>query len=147
MTEPSHFVIAIDGPAASGKSSTAQWVAHRLGFFHVDSGSLYRAATAVRLMAGGSPDSWTEVEILSASHRISLRPSEGTFVPLIDGENADVMLRGTEVTQNVSAVARMPGVRTWVNEQVRLTAASQNVVVDGRDMGTVVSPMPASRSS
>ena len=48
-----HFVIAIDGPAASGKSSTAQWVARRLGYFHVDSGSLYRAATAARLMLGG----------------------------------------------------------------------------------------------
>lgn len=135
-----HFVIAIDGPAASGKSSTAQWVARRLGYFHVDSGSLYRAATAVRLMAGGAPESWTEPEVLEAASRISLAPSEGTFVPLIDGENADVMLRGLEVTQNVSAVARMAGVRLWVNAQVRGTSKSQNVVVDGRDIGTVVFP-------
>jgi cytidylate kinase len=135
-----HSVIAIDGPAASGKSSTAQWVARRLGFFHVDSGSLYRAATAVRLMAGGSPESWTEAEVLHEARRITLAPAEGTFVPLIDGENADVILRGAEVTQNVSAVARMPGVRLWVNAKVRGTAAEQNVVVDGRDMGTVVFP-------
>jgi cytidylate kinase len=136
----SHFVIAIDGPAASGKSSTAQWVAKRLGYFHVDSGSLYRAATAVRLMSGGSPEWWTEPEVLDGARRITLAPSEGTFVPLIDGENADVMLRGLEVTQNVSAVARMAGVRLWVNAQVRKTSTSQNVVVDGRDIGTVVFP-------
>lgn len=136
-----YFVIAIDGPAASGKSSTAQWVARRLGYYHVDSGSLYRAATAVRLMAGGSPESWTEPEVLEAASRISLAPSEeSTFVPLIDGENADVVLRGLEVTQHVSAVARMPGVRLWVNAQVRGTSTSQNVVVDGRDIGTVVFP-------
>jgi cytidylate kinase len=135
-----NFVIAIDGPAASGKSSTAQWVARRLGFFHVDSGSLYRAATAVRLAAGGASDDWTEAEVLREVRRITLKPSEGTFVPLIDGEATDVLLRGTEVTQHVSAIARMPGVRQWVNEQVRSTSKSQNVVVDGRDMGTVVFP-------
>jgi cytidylate kinase len=135
-----HFVIAIDGPAASGKSSTAQWVARRLGYFHVDSGSLYRAATAVRLMAGGSPEGWTEAEVLHEARRVTLAATEGTFVPLIDGENSDVLLRGSDVTQNVSAVARMAGVRLWVNAQVRGTAASQNVVVDGRDIGTVVFP-------
>jgi cytidylate kinase len=138
MTE--HFVIAIDGPAASGKSSTAQWVARRLGYFHVDSGSLYRAATAVRLMSGGAPETWTELEVLDAANRITLSPAQDSFVPLIDGQGADVMLRGLDVTQHVSAVARMGGVRRWVNEQVRGTSASQNVVVDGRDIGTVVFP-------
>lgn len=135
-----HFVIAIDGPAASGKSSTAQWVARRLGYFHVDSGSLYRAATAARLMLGGGADDWTEAQLLDAARRVTLMATEGTFVPLIDGNRVDAMLRGVEVTQHVSAVARMAGVRKWVNEQVRATAGSQNVVVDGRDMGTAVFP-------
>ena len=136
----SHFVIAIDGPAASGKSSTAQWVARRLGYFHVDSGSLYRAATAAQLVQAADPESWTEEQLLQAAARVTFRAQEGTFVPLIDGISSDELLRGTEVTKNVSRVARMPAVRRWVNEQVRKTAETQNVVVDGRDIGTVVFP-------
>src|SRR5215510_16243363 len=80
-----YFVIAIDGPAASGKSSTAQWVARRLGYFHVDSGSLYRAATAARLSSIGGPETWTEAEVLKAAVRVTFAAQEGTFVPLIDG--------------------------------------------------------------
>src|SRR5215831_1032947 len=95
------MVIAIDGPAASGKSSTAQWVARRLGYFHVDSGSLYRAATAARLARGGEP------EVLAESGRVAFVPAEGAFVPTIDGSSADDLLRGGDVTRNVSRVARM----------------------------------------
>jgi cytidylate kinase len=134
------MVIAIDGPAASGKSSTAQWVARRLGYFHVDSGSLYRAATAARLSRGGDPETWMEADVLAEAGRVAFVPAEGTFVPTIDGEGADELLRGTEVTRNVSRVARMAGVRDWVNAQVRLAARERNVVVDGRDIGTVVFP-------
>jgi cytidylate kinase len=137
-----HLVIAIDGPAASGKSSTAHWVAERLGIRHVDSGSLYRAATAARLRAGGEGDAsrWTESDVLAAAKVVRLEPAERSFVPLIDGKPADVEIRGAEVTQRVSAVARMQGVRAWVNEQVRRTAARHSVVVDGRDIGTAVLP-------
>jgi len=135
-----HFVIAIDGPAASGKSSTAQWVARRVGYFHVDSGSLYRAATAVQLARGTDPAQWTEEEVCEAANAITFRAADGTFIPLIEGKPADEMLRGADVTQNVSRVARMGRVRDWVNAQVRKTAESQNVVVDGRDIGTVVFP-------
>jgi cytidylate kinase len=134
------FVIAIDGPAASGKSSTAQWVARKLGFRHVDSGSLYRAATAARLEQGGDPEAWTEDEVLARASAITFVPGEGTFVPLIDGQPCEERLRGTEVTRNVSRVAKMPAVRAWVNEQVRKAGAEANVVVDGRDIGTVVFP-------
>lgn len=134
------FVIAIDGPAASGKSSTAQWVARKLGYHHVDSGSLYRAATAAQLASGRDPESWTEAELLSAASVVSFVPGAGTFVPLIGGEPCEDRLRGTEVTKNVSRVAKMPGVRAWVNEQVRRAGSSASVVVDGRDIGTVVFP-------
>jgi cytidylate kinase len=134
------FTIAIDGPAASGKSSTAQWVARRLGYFHVDSGSLYRAATAVQLTTGTDPATWTDQQVLESARRITFTAADGTFVPLVDGAPADELLRGTEVTRNVSRVARMPLVRDWVNSKVRETAQSQNVVVDGRDIGTVVFP-------
>ena len=137
-----HLVIAIDGPAASGKSSTAAWVAERLGIRHVDSGSLYRAATAARLRSGGELDAsrWTEGEVLDAARAVRLVPSERSFFPLLGGEPAEAEIRGAPVTQRVSAVARMAGVRAWVNEQVRATAAAHAVVVDGRDIGSVVLP-------
>lgn len=134
------FVIAIDGPAASGKSSTAQWVARRLGFHHVDSGALYRAATAVQLGAATDPEHWSAADVLARTDRITFTPAGGTFVPLIDGRPCDEELRGSEVTRNVSRVATMQEVRAWVNAQVRRAAEQQDVVVDGRDIGTVVFP-------
>src|SRR4051812_30839001 len=137
------MVIAIDGPAASGKSSTAQWVAQRLGFCHVDSGALYRAATAARLRESGAddPERWTEAEVLDAAkRRVTLVPEKNLFVPKIDGALADEVLRGPKVTHQVSRVARMQSVRAWVNDQVRQTARSKPVVVDGRDIGTTVFP-------
>ena len=133
-------VIAIDGPAASGKSSTAQWVAQELGFRHVDSGALYRAITAVRLRRPDDASGWTEADVLAEGHRVRLVPHGTSFAPLIDGERVEVELRGSDVTRQVSRVASMPGVREWVNGQVRLTAVDHDVVVDGRDIGTVVFP-------
>lgn len=135
-----HVVIAIDGPAASGKSSTAKWVAERLAFRHVDSGALYRAATAARMRRGGDPGSWTEAEVLAEGARISLSPRATSFQPLLDGAAVEEELRGVEVTRHVSRVAAMRAVRDWVNAQVRETAARFDVVVDGRDIGTVVFP-------
>ena len=134
------MVIAIDGPAASGKSSTAQWVARRLGFFHVDSGSLYRALTAVQLEADPIVDRWTEATVLMQAVRISFVPAERTFLPLLDGVASDELLRGTAVTQAGSRVAVMPAARQWVNDQVRAASKMRDVVVDGRDMGTAVFP-------
>ncbi len=135
-----HIVIAIDGPAASGKSSTAKWVAEKLAFRHVDSGALYRAATAARLRRGRDPSHWTEDEVLGLSRAITLEPSDAAFVPVLDGAILDEELRGTDVTKHVSHVAQMPRVRQWVNETVRATARDFDVVVDGRDIGTVVFP-------
>ncbi|HMA25382.1 MAG TPA: (d)CMP kinase [Gemmatimonadaceae bacterium] len=135
-----HIVIAIDGPAASGKSSTAQWVARRLGFFHVDSGSLYRAATVLLIQRQIDPELWTDDQVLEGAPRIAFVPAEATFVPLIDGAHVDEALRGSVVTQNVWRVAQMQRVRDWVNDQVRLAAQGRNVVVDGRDIGTTVFP-------
>lgn len=134
------LVVAIDGPAASGKSSTAKWVARELGIAHVDSGSLYRAATAARLRKGGEPARWTEREVLDAATAVSLVPEETSLGPRIDGEAVDAELRSAEVTAAVSLVAKMPGVRDWVNSAVRAAAKERAVVVDGRDMGTAVFP-------
>jgi cytidylate kinase len=140
VARPRHTVIAIDGPAASGKSSTAQWVAERLGFLHVDSGSLYRAAAAAMRRTALDPERWTEADVLEQLGRVRLVAGGRSFVPLIDGAAAEEELRGPDVTRLVSRVARMASVRAWVNEQVRGTAAGHSVVVDGRDIGTVVFP-------
>src|SRR6476620_3210894 len=133
-------VIAIDGPAASGKSSTAQMVAEKLEYLHIDSGSLYRAATAAILRLAADATSWTEKSVLDAARGVELRPARTSFYPLIDGHAMEEEIRGSDVTRNVSRVAQMPRVREWVNAKVRETANSRNVVVDGRDMGTVVFP-------
>ena len=72
-------VIAIDGPAASGKSSTAQWVARELGYWHVDSGSLYRAATLAALRASTAATAWTPDFVIDAARGIQLQPMDGSF--------------------------------------------------------------------
>lgn len=133
-------VIAIDGPAASGKSSTAQMVADKLGFLHVDSGSLYRAATAAILRHDDDASRWTEDAVLDAARPVELRAARTSFYPVLDGRSIEEEIRGHDVTRHVSRVAQMPRVRDWVNERVREAASSRNVVVDGRDMGTVVFP-------
>lgn len=134
-------VVAIDGPAASGKSSTARWIAERLRFHHVDSGALYRAVTLLALREHGeSPEAWTGDALVRAAARVALTPVPAGFDPAIDGVSVAEAVRGSDVTRRVSVVAQMPAVRRWVNERVRAAAASHSVVVDGRDIGTVVFP-------
>jgi cytidylate kinase len=133
-------VVTIDGPAASGKSSTAQLVAERLGIRHVDSGSLYRAVTAARLQEGDPPELWTERSVLEVAQRVTLLQGETSFEPRLDGGACDSAIRGEAVTAVVSLVAKMPHVRAWVKATVRATAAAHEIVVDGRDMGTSVFP-------
>ena len=135
-----HVVIAIDGPAAAGKSSTAQWVASLLGFRHVDSGALYRAATAAALRAVARADALTEDAVLRAAQSVSLAAAEPSFIPHLNGAPAEEEIRSPDVTRSVSRVAQMPEVRHWVNAKVRAVAADHDVVVDGRDMGTAVFP-------
>jgi cytidylate kinase len=137
VTDTARTVIAIDGPAASGKSSTAQWVAERLSFRHVDSGSLYRGLAAAMLRTSAAAEAWTGPALVAQGARISLKPERTSFSILVDGEPE---LRGSRVTEHVSLVARMPEVRAWVNQRVREAAAEHDVVVDGRDIGTAVFP-------
>jgi cytidylate kinase len=134
------MAIAIDGPAASGKSSTAKAIARSLGFRHVDSGALYRAATAARVRQGGDVEEWTEESVLDAAQIVTLSPTDTGFTPLLGGELAESEMRGEAVTSKVSVVARMPAVREWVNSLVRKAGQEFDVVVDGRDIGTVVFP-------
>lgn len=135
-----HPVVAIDGPAASGKSSTARAVAAELGLRHADSGALYRAATAARLGQGGDPASWTEQSVLDAAAHVSVRPVQGAFAVQIGATDAGRFIRSPAVTAHVSLVAKMPRVRAWVNARIRECATFGPIVVDGRDMGTAVFP-------
>jgi cytidylate kinase len=134
------MVVAIDGPAASGKSSTASWVARRLGYRHVDSGALYRAVTLLAVRQLGDGAAWDEATVRRLAEGVALQAVEGGFEPTIGGQTAGEEIRGAEVTRHVSRVAQMAAVRLWVNEQVRASAARHDVVVDGRDIGTVVFP-------
>ncbi len=140
MAARSRVVIAIDGPAASGKSSTAQWVARDLGYRHVDSGSLYRAATFAALRDSPDASSWTPSSVVVSAQAIALQPTSVSFAPFLDGQDVTAETRSIEVTRRVSAVAQMRPVREWVNGRVREVAQHHDVVVDGRDMGTAVFP-------
>ncbi len=136
-------VVAIDGPAASGKSSTARAVARAIGFHHLDSGALYRALTRVALDAGLDPDHLDVARLLTLAERrgLGLRPEGEDFVPLLDGAPAEHLIRTPEVTAAVSAVSAVPDVRDWANARMRaLAEAGVPVVVDGRDIGSVVFP-------
>lgn len=143
-------VIAIDGPSASGKSSTARAVAEALGFAHLDSGSLYRGVTLVALREGSRggagaatlADLNPERILRAAEDRGLMLQSDGVgFSAYLEGEPAEEALRSSEVTTHVSAIAAMPVVREWVNSRLRaMVRAGQDVVVDGRDIGTVVFP-------
>jgi cytidylate kinase len=136
-------VVAIDGPSASGKSSTAKAVARAIGFHHLDSGALYRALTRVALDAGLNPEQ-LDVAVLfrKADLRgLGLRPEGDDFVPLLDGAPAEHLIRTPEVTAAVSAVSAVPEVRDWANARMRaLAEAGVPIVVDGRDIGSVVFP-------
>lgn len=141
---PSH-VIAIDGPAASGKSSTALAVARELGFAHLDSGALYRGVTLVAIRdCGAAPSSpLSPQEIMRAAERrgLQLHYDGISFAVYLEGAPADAEIRTPEVTALVSAVSALPEIREWVNERLRaLARAGMSLVVDGRDIGTVVFP-------
>jgi len=136
-------VVAIDGPAASGKSSTARAVARAIGFHHLDSGALYRALTRVALDAGLDPGRLDVPALLKRAERrgLGLRPEGEDFVPLLDGAPAEHLIRTPEVTAAVSAVSAVSEVRDWANARMRaLAEAGVPVVVDGRDIGSVVFP-------
>jgi cytidylate kinase len=133
-------VIAIDGPAASGKSSTGLAVARELGWHHLDTGSLYRGLTRVAL---DLPESAEAETILAAarSRVLGLHRVQDEIVVVLDGHLAEAVLRGPEIAAAVSRVAAMPAVREWATEQFQAAVrANGATVLDGRDIGTAVCP-------
>jgi len=135
-------VIAIDGPAASGKSSTASLVARRLGCAHLDSGALYRAITLAVLDNVGEPWSAERVVALAEDLPVRLVLVDDLFRPEVAGVDVAQAIRSERVTRRVSEIAAIPEVRHWVNVQQReaVQGHGRGVVVDGRDIGTVVFP-------
>ncbi|MGH7552389.1 MAG: (d)CMP kinase [Longimicrobiales bacterium] len=135
------MIVTIDGPAGSGKSTTAQAVARRLGFRHLDSGAFYRALTLAALRAGVSPEIWDSLEMQElAALAVSAKPDAEGFRLLVDGQDVATRLRSPEVNANVSRMARVPAVRRWLMDRLRGAAENCDLVADGRDMGTVVFP-------
>lgn len=135
------MIIAIDGPAGSGKSSTARAVARRLGFRHLDSGAFYRALTFVALTERIPPERWPELTGEDLEQlEISARPADEGFHLFRKEEDITAELRRPEVNAHVSEMARVPAVREWLLEHLRAAARGSDVVADGRDIGTVVFP-------
>jgi len=138
---PKGPVVTLDGPAGSGKSSTAKEVARRLGFRHLDSGALYRALTFALVDAQIPEDHW---ERLGADEfrelAVTLDQTEGGFEVHVAGRVLDVELRTAEVTDRVAHVARLPAARACLLDLQRAADAGGRLVADGRDMGTVVFP-------
>ena len=142
-------VIAIDGPAASGKSSTAAAVARELGWGHLDSGALYRAIALATIdtfgeEGGGKGEGWSAQRIVALAEDLPVRLVlvGDEFRPEVAGVDVGRAIRSERVTERVSEIAAIPAVRQWVNARQRRAVEEhpRGVVVDGRDIGTVVFP-------
>jgi cytidylate kinase len=137
----SGLVVTIDGPAGSGKSTTAREVARRLGFRHLDSGALYRALTFALLETGRPPEAWPELtEDDFRALELQVTPTDGGFEIRFGGRRLDAELRSEWVTAQVSPLARLPAVRASLLGLQRAAGREGRLVADGRDMGTVVFP-------
>jgi cytidylate kinase len=132
-------VITIDGPAGSGKSTTAREVARRLGFRHLDSGALYRALTVALLEAGIPEEEWEKLDVSDLDRfHIRLQPRESDFLIYLGDRPLEAELRTPQVTALVSPLSALPAVRGWLLSRQREAGAFGSLVADGRDMGTVV---------
>ena len=133
--------VAIDGPAGSGKSSTAREVARRLDYLHVDSGAFYRALTHALQDSGVPVENWDGLEAEELD-RLAVRgePGNGKVRMKIGDRVVADELRTPNVNAHVSHVARIPAVRSWLMGRLRALGQVADVVVDGRDIGTVVFP-------
>ena len=135
-----NLVIAIDGPAGSGKSTTAQLVAQKLGFVYIDTGAMYRAIThlAIRNNALGNNDKIIE---LAANSDIDLKFENGVTSISINGEDLTDKIRTLDVNKNVSDVSKIEKVRKiLVRKQREIGSKTTSVVMEGRDIATVVFP-------
>lgn len=137
------MIVAIDGPAGSGKSTVAKQVARRLGFHYMDTGAMYRSIAWLALERGVALDDAAGLEGLARKERIVFAHEEGNPLPSkveIAGCDVTALIRTAEVDRSVSAVSAVAGVREALVEQQRALAVDDDVVMEGRDIGTVVFP-------
>ena len=130
------LVIAIDGPSGAGKGTVARAIARELGYRHVDSGAMYRAVAWQALQNGVTLEDEAAVAALAAASRIEVTSTAVT----IDGTDVTRAIRTPEIDRAAAGVARLPRVRSLLVDQQRQMAAGGGIVMEGRDIGTVVFP-------
>jgi cytidylate kinase len=130
-------IVAIDGPAGSGKSTVALTLARRLGFFYLDTGAMYRALTWLARREGVSLEDASALADLARDHPVSF---DADGVVEIAGHDVTEAIRGAEIDRLVPVVARHPAVRKVMRERQRSLGTAVDAVIEGRDIGTVVAP-------
>ena len=134
------MVIAIDGPAGSGKSTVAKIVAEKLRFRYIDTGSMYRAVAWKSLLKNVDLSNEEMVAEIVRNMEIDLVPEEGGQSVLVDGENATNQLKQEKISRAAAVVAAQPMIREIMTKKQRELGNREDVVMDGRDIGTVVFP-------
>ncbi len=132
--------IALDGPAGAGKSTLAKAAAKELGFIYVDTGALYRAIGLKFSRAGFDTDLDCDIDTVLKDTEINIKFVDGTQHVLLDGEDVSDEIRTPKASMMASAVSAKPPVRAFLLEMQRKLARENNVLMDGRDIGTVVLP-------
>lgn len=132
--------IAIDGPSGSGKSTLAKKIARELGLVYVDTGALYRAVGLYALQAGVDPSVSSQITALLPQIQLSLRYTKDGQRVILNGEDVSEQIRTSEVTAYASKVSAISSVRKFLLEIQKKMASDGNVVMDGRDIGTVIMP-------
>lgn len=132
--------VAIDGPAGAGKSTLARQLARDLGYIYVDTGAMYRAVGLYALRAGADPADPAAVDPLLPGIRLRLAVLDGEQHIYLNGEDVSVLIRTEEVGMAASAVGANPAVRAFLLGLQRDMARTGNVLMDGRDIGTVILP-------
>ncbi len=140
MSNNLHITVAIDGPSASGKSTVARQAARALAFHYVDSGALYRGLTWKCLREGVNTEDPAAVAELVRRTQLDFFVEEGAIRFTLDGEDPGAQIRSMPVQERVSDVAAVPDVRARVVQHLRETARFGSLVMEGRDIGTVVFP-------
>ena len=134
------MIIAIDGPAASGKSTSAKLVSQKLGFTYLDTGAMYRCVTLLILKNNVEIKNHSHLDSLLMQFQLDIKKNKKDYLFFLDGEDVSTDIRSTEVTNNVSAVSALPVVRKKLVSIQRKIAENQDSVIEGRDIGTVVFP-------
>ena len=134
------IAIAIDGPAEAGKSSISKVVANELGYLYIDTGAMYRGVTWAVLDSHVDVNNQKEVEALLPSLDLTLEPTASACKVYVKGQDVTDLIRQQQINENVSTIASYKGVREYLVERQQAMAAVGGVILDGRDIGSVVLP-------